>query len=221
MKRKALFIFLLLIIPLSSVSAHYPIWGDALGPIKIDSVSTSYAFYQTLQADEIDVFYFDGKQGDNFHAGIQIPDIAALKNYGVSIALFGRGFPQPEESQLPPEHPEDLGAVIYPSEVTEDFYEPITQANYWGRQELDLPLPADGAYYLIVWQPEGKPGKYVMDTGYAEEFGLLNFFLLPIWWVRVQIFHQYYARLVIVISAIVCAIGFSLYRRFKRRHHVN
>ena len=88
MKRKALFIFLLLIIPLSSVSAHQPIWGDVLGPIEIDGIITSYAFYQTLQADEVDVFYFEGKKGDNFRAGIQVPDIPALENYGVTIALF-------------------------------------------------------------------------------------------------------------------------------------
>jgi hypothetical protein len=217
MKRKVLFaLLLLLLVPLSVVSAHHPIWGDALSPINIDSISTSYAFYQTLKADKVDVFYFDGKKGDNLHAGIQIPDIAALKDYGVSIALFGPELPKPEESQLPADHPKDLGAIVAATKISEDFFEPLTQANYWGRQQINTTLPADGTYYLLVWHPEGKAGKYVLDTGYAEEFGILDLFAFPVWWVRVQIYQQYYARLVIVFGVIALAIGFFVYRRFKK-----
>ena len=219
MKRKALFVLLLLlVIPLSSASAHHPIWGDSLKPIEIDSIATSYAFYQTLQADKVDVFYFEGEQGDNFHAGIQIPDIDALRDYGLSIALFGQGLPQPEASQLPQDYPKDLGALIAPTTVSEDFFEPITQSNYWGRQQINTTLPADGTYYILVWHPNGKAGKYVMDTGYEENFGLLDLFLMPVWWVRVQIYQQYYARLIIVLSIIALAIGFFIYRRFRSRH---
>ncbi len=214
MKRKALFVFLLLlIIPFASASAHRPMWGESLGPIELESISTSYAFYQTLKADEIDVFYFEGKRGDKLHAGIQIPDISALKDYGVTLALFGPEFPKPEESQLPPEHPEDLGAIIAATEVTEDFFEPFTQANYWGRQNIDTTLPADGTYYIIVWHPEGKAGKYVIDTGFAEVFSILDIFVFPIWWVRVQIFQEYYARVTVFFGVLIFAIGYFIYRK--------
>lgn len=215
MKKILPLLFVLFLFSFTIASAHQPVWGEAFGPIEIEDTSTSYAFYQTLPADEVDVFYFEGKQGENFRGGIQIPDIRALENYGLSVALFGPGFPAPEETQLPPEHPEDLGAVIYPSEVTEDFFEPFTQAQYWGRQEFNVTLPADGTYYIIVWQPEGKPGKYVMDTGYAERFGFFDIFLFPVWWVRVALFHQYYARLVIA-GAIVLALAFFAYRRYRK-----
>ncbi len=215
MKKILALLFTLFLFSFSNASAHQPVWGEAFGPIEIESASTSYAFYQTLQAEEVDVFYFEGKQGETFRGGIQIPDIPALKNYGLSVALFGPGFPQPEESDLPPEHPEGLGAVLYPSAATEDFYEPFTQARYWGRQQFSLTLPADGTYYIVVWQPEGKPGKYVMDTGYAERFGLFDIFLFPVWWARVALFHEYYARLAIA-GGLVVALAFFAYRCFKK-----
>ena len=206
---------LFLLFSFSIVSAHQPVWGDEFGPIEIEDTSTSFAFYQTLQADEVDVFFVEGKKGETFRGGIQIPDIAALRDYEVSLALFGPGLPTPEESQLPPEHPEDLGALIFPHEVTEDYYEPFTQAQYWGRQEFSVAFPEDGTYYVIVWQPEGKPGKYVIDTGYAERFGFFDIFLFPVWWARVALFHQYYARLVFA-GALALALAFLAYRRYRK-----
>jgi hypothetical protein len=212
--KRALFL-LLLLIPFTNASAHQPVWGEAFGPIEIENVSTSYAFYQTLQANEVDVFFIEGKKGDLFRGGIQIPDVNTLHDYAVSLALFGPGFPKLEESQLPPEYPEDLGGLYFPHEITEDFYEPFTQAQYWGRQEFNVSLPEDGTYYILVWHPEGKPGKYVIDTGYAERFDFFDMFLFPVWWVRVSLFHQYYSRLAIAGAALLALVILS-YRLWKK-----
>ena len=106
----------------------------------------------------------------------------------MSVAIFGEGLPQLEESQKPPQHPEDLGGVILATTTSEDFFEPFTQTNYWGRQNFDIELPQTGTYYIVVWHPEGVPGKYVMDTGTAEVFGPGDIFNFPVWWVQVHVF---------------------------------
>jgi hypothetical protein len=206
--------------------AHRPMWGDSLGPIEIEDAAVSYAFYQQLKADEIDVFYFEGRQGEKFHAGIEIPDIAAYQEYNVSMALFGPGLPALEdESQLPPEYPEDLGAFLVSPKVTENFFEPFTQTNYLGRQTLDITLPADGQYYIIVWQMQGQAGKYVMDVGSKEEFGFLDLFAFPVWWVHVHWYFEHYLLIGSVSVVILALIGWTAFSKVRRiskgSSHVN
>jgi len=200
-------------IPFSNASAHRPMWGNE-DFTTIDNLKTSFAFYRNLPADKVHVYAFEGKQGQSFHAGINIPAVKGLEDYSVNMALFGATFPEADHDLLPPEHPEDLGALIFPSEVSADFYESFTQTLYWGRQSIDMSLPADGEYYLVIWQPDGNAGKYVMDSGHAEEFGLGDLFLFPIWWVQVHFFFGHGAYL---LAGAAVILGFILFRFIKRR----
>jgi len=218
MKRIIFFLTtLFLLIPLSSASAHRPLWGEQYGPVEIPNLSTSFAVYQDLTPDQIDIYTFEAKAGQELHAGIQIPAVEGLEEYGVTVALFGPGFPEADPNILPPDHPEDLGAIIYPSIVTPDFFEPFTQTNYWGRQEIDLDLPEDGTYYLLVWHPDGQPGKYVLDTGRAEVFGPGDLFRFPIWWVRVHVFFGHGRLLALAAALILFAVGLLVIRNRSRK----
>ena len=206
-------IVLVTLIPASSASAHHPMWGDEDTTV-IDNLTTSFAFYRNLPADKVHVYTFIGKQGQNLHAGINIPAVKGLEDYSVTMALFGTTLPEADHDQLPPEHPEDLGALIFPSEVSANFFESFTQTLYWGRQSIEMTLPADGEYYLIIWQPEGLAGKYVMDSGYAEVFGFGDLFLFPIWWVRVHIFFGHGSYL---FAGAAIILGLAFLTIFKRR----
>lgn len=204
---------LVALIPSSSASAHRPIWGDE-DTTTIDNLSTSFAFYRNLPADKVHVYTFIGKLGQNLHAGINIPAVKGLEDYSVTMALFGPTLPEANENQLPPEHPEDLGALIFPSEVSADFLESFAQTLFWGRQSIDMTLPADGEYYLVVWQPEGLAGKYVMDSGYTEAFGFGDLLLFPIWWVQV---HLFYGHGIYLLAGATVIIGFIVFTTIKRR----
>lgn len=218
MKLNRLLIFiviaLVVFIPASSASAHHPMWGDEDTTV-VDNLTTSFAFYRNLPADKVHVYTFIGKQGQNLHAGINIPAVKGLENYSVTMALFGPSLPQAAQEQLPPEHPEDLGALIFPSKVSADFFESFTQTRYWGRQSIEMTLPADGEYYLVIWQPEGLAGKYVMDSGYDEVFGFGDLFLFPIWWVQVHVFFGQGAYLLAGAAVILGFISFTIIKRRK------
>jgi LPXTG-motif cell wall-anchored protein len=204
-------------IPAASVSAHQPIWGDEGGITRVPNLVTSYAYYRDLLADEVHVYTFEGKTGQEFRAGMQIPAIKGLEDYAVTIAIMGPGLPEANHDQLPPEHPEGLGALIVPSFNSEDFFEPFTQTLYWGRQSIQSSLPADGTYYILVWQSEGVAGKYVMDTGYAENFGVEAIFLMPVWWVRVHLFFGHGVYLLAGAVVILTAGGFFILRRRRKK----
>jgi hypothetical protein len=206
-------IVLVTLIPASSASAHHPMWGDEDTTV-IDNLTTSFAFYRNLPAEKVHVYTFIGKQGQNLHAGINIPSVKGLEDYSVTMALFGPTLPEADHDRLPPEHPEDLGALIFPSEISANFFESFTQTLYWGRQNIEMALPADGVYYLVIWQPDGLAGKYVMDSGHAEVFGFGDLFLFPIWWLKVHFFFGHGAFL---FAGAAVIISFIIFRIFKRR----
>ncbi len=205
---------LISLVPVSSASAHYPIWSDN-DVTAIDNLSTSFAFYRDLPVDKVHVYTFIGKQGQNLHAGINIPAIKGLENYSVTMALFGPSLPEADHDQLPPEHPEDLGALIFPTKVSADFFESFTQTLYWGRQSIEMTLPADGEYYLVIWQADGNAGKYVMDSGSTEVFGIGDLLLFPIWWVQVHFFFGHGAYLLAAAAIIFGFITFTIIKRRK------
>jgi hypothetical protein len=96
--------------------------------------------------------------------------------------------------------------------MSADFFEPFTQTKYWGRQQIDLSLPANGAYYLLVWQPDGQPGKYVLDTGYEEVFQLADLIRFPVWWLRVHIFFGHGPVLALAGALIFLAVALLILR---------
>jgi hypothetical protein len=210
---KRITFILILLVPLSSASAHRPIWGEQYGPIEIPDLRTSFAVYRNLDSGQIDVYTFEAETGQDLHAGIQIPAVDGLEEYGVTAALFGPGLPEADSNTLPPDRPEDLGVLVFPSSVSADFFEPFTQTTYWGRQQIDLVLPADGAYYLLVWHPDGKPGKYVLDTGRAEVFEPADLFRFPVWWLRVHIFFGHGLALALTGALIAIAVVLVVIRK--------
>lgn len=187
-------------------SAHRPEEGVARGVTVIPDPTTSFAYYREFGSGEfVHVYSVEGAAGQAFHAGINIPQLEGLENYGVTLAVFGPGLTELDPARLPddlrnlgrpstvPALPVSTGAarlpdltgmggVILESAVTEDFYEPFTQTSYWGRQSVDLTFPETGTYYLAVWQPEETAGKYVMDTGRQEVFSPADLFRFPVWW---------------------------------------
>lgn len=192
-------------------AAHRPDWGNEAGLTQIEDLSTSIAFYRELTTPgQVHVYRFQGQAGQHLHAGVSIPAIPGLEDYEVNLALLGPGLPEASHDSLPTEHPEGLGATVYPSVPGEDFFEPFTQTNYWGRQSIETDLPAGGEYFLLVWHPSGTPGKYVLDTGRTEAFLPGDLFRFPLWWVRVQLYFGHTTRLVGVAALLLAVIGAAI-----------
>jgi hypothetical protein len=213
-----LFVILFLsLVWIPSALAHRPASANE-GVTEIPNITTSFAYYQELEtAGQYHRFTFSGEAGEFFHAGINIPAIDGLKNYGVAIALLGPGLPNLPAKSIPGTAENELveSGIVVPSVVSEDFYEPFTQTNYWGRQTLELNLPETGQYTLIIWNPTGETGKYVLDTGTEEVFGPADLFRFPIWWLSV---HAYFENAINVGTAgtiMVASAGFAVFVLFR------
>jgi hypothetical protein len=80
-----------------------------------------------------------------------------------------------------------------------------------------MKLPADGEYYIVVWQPEGIAGKYVLDSGRAEVFGFGDLFRFPIWWIQVHIFFGHGPYLLGTGVVVLGLIAFTIIKRRKTK----
>lgn len=198
------------------VAAHRPLAGSAEGATEIPNIDTSFAVYRDLAAPgQVDRYRFEAQAGEQLHGGINIPAIAGLEGYGVMVALVGPGLPAAGEGSLPIDLPQGEGAMLFPSERSEPFYEPFTQTNYWGRQQIEVDLPETGRYELLVWNAEGEPGKYVLDTGTAEVFGPADLLRFPLWWVQVHAFFGHTPFLVAGAVALAALGGVLLWWRHR------
>lgn len=204
----------------SGVSAHRPDWGDTGNQITIDNLQTSYAYYRELTGHgQVDVYTINAQAGDHLHAGINIPAIAGLNQYAVTVAVTGPGLPPANRGDLPAAYADVTGALVFHSKMGQDFFEPFTQTNYWGRQRIELNLPRTGVYHLLVWNPEGQAGKYVMDTGETEVFGPADLFNFPVWWFQVHAYFGETQGLILAVLAtclLLAALTIALVRRGKR-----
>lgn len=224
--------------------AHRPEDGNLVGLTEIPDPNTSYAYYRQLDASSpVHVYTFEGQAGQLFHAGINIPQIPGLENYQVSMALLGPGLPDINGSDPAASSPttgaesavdhvqesgvsnipipgeisqEENGLLLVESKDGEDFFEPFTQTSYWGRQAIDLDLPEDGQYYLLVWNPGGIEGKYVLDTGTQEVFEAADLFRFPIWWLETRLYFEQGSSLLAGASIVFLGIaGVVIVRRYR------
>jgi hypothetical protein len=245
MGRFTLFLIIVLagiLVPVSDAHAHRPEPGSAEGITAIPDPDASYAYYRELAApDEVHVYRVEAQTGQFFHAGINVPQIDGLEDYGVTLALLGPGLPPLTEAQLPfhgldadedrdQDQPGDLplpeallldlrsgnsGGIVAESVVGGEFYEPFTQTRYWERQSIDLDLPASGSYYLLVWSPEGVTGKYVLDTGTEEVFDLADMLRFPKWWLDTRVYFEQESLIIGLLTLLLSGgVGLVAYRRW-------
>ena len=186
-------------------AAHRPIGDTGEDTIRLPNITTSFVVYRNLQrADQIDRFAFHADGGEKLHVGINIPAIRGLETYGVSVAIVGPGLDGVDLELLPVAAPEGSGTMIIPSRVGDEFFEPFTQTSYWGRQQADIHIPQSGEYVILVWSPDGQAGKYVIDTGTQEVFGLDDLLRFPMWWLRV---HHYFGHTPYLIALVISGIA--------------
>jgi hypothetical protein len=75
--------------------------------------------------------------------------------------------------------PEGYGSIVVPVQEAgrPPSYEPFTPMALYEGASLSLPAPASGDYTVAV---SGSEGRYILATGYREEFSLAEWVLIPV-----------------------------------------
>jgi hypothetical protein len=193
--------------------------------LEIPDHKISWAIYENLDAGEAKFYSFNAKKGDSFYASIVIPKLDYLINYKPSIGIFSKSLELENKfeqfSQF--NFPDNVNGIMYkydgPLPSTE-FYEPFGQVTYWERQEIDITLPNNGVYYLVVFNNEPTPGKYSLAVGKIEQFSALEIFtLIPISWLETKLFFEDYLSILIailILIAIPALVCLSIFRKKRK-----
>ena len=67
---------------------------------------------------------------------------------------------------------------------------------------------------LLVWSPAGQAGKYVIDTGTQEVFGLTDLLRFPVWWLQV---HYYFGHTPYLVMLGMSGIATFVVLRIRRQ----
>lgn len=199
-KRSALFTVLLIGLcatPLAYAHNYLPA-GAGQSVTTIPDISVSRAAYRVLsEPGQVDVYKFTASRGQELYIQMTVPLLDRQKGFAPTFALVYAGsqpalFDNPEIEKgtvVDPPHqvvdrilphegetePTLLG-VGYDGSAGQPFDEPFTGTRYWIRQTLTVKAPADGAYRLGVYSPDGVTGKYVLAPGKREQFGIGDLF---------------------------------------------
>ena len=179
-----------------TTSAHQPIISDgsavdAAHAIKLKDVQVSRVVYHRVTTKAAQLWLtFDVDQPQKLHMLLGVPQIKRLSEYRPALVLLGPGLPKAE---LPFGVPGDNGGLVFDSRKSgspQAFYEPFTGTSSWIMSQNDVELPQAGRYYVVAYDPDGKPGKLWVALGTKEAFGLKDMLMLPKVIARVRMFHE-------------------------------
>jgi hypothetical protein len=206
---------LLWLMTTTAVLAHKPIFADLQSnttratAIKISDPEISWAVYAQLsQTDEVNYYRFEGKRGLPIRIEMSVPHIESARDFGFDVALVGKGLTESARTPFALEVGE--GAIVALNSGQDNalvFDEPFTQTSYWRRQTLRAELPADGTYWIAVYDPRGRTGKYVLAIGEREDFGVDDIASMPSIVLRVHEFFGDDVRNAFVVPLIGLFVG--------------
>lgn len=152
-------------------------WGGVESPHSVWSATAAVAHYGHLGSySDMDALSFEFEEpAQNWPIELAVPICGQhFKDVYPSAALVGPGLDVPAEETLPFELPEGVGAQVFTSEHDDsrtgtdnmfaiDAYRPAA---------FFTNIPEAGIYTLVIWEPEGNIGSYVVGTGSNhDQFG--------------------------------------------------
>lgn len=190
--------------------------------LQIPDHKISWVIYENLGTDEAK-FYSFAKQGDSFYASIVIPKISGLEDYSPSLVLMDATTFENDNASF--ETQLNAQKFLYEGKFPgNEFYEPFGQVTYWERQEVQIEIPADGKYFIVVVDEKNKDGKYSFAIGNIEDFSGSDFFtILPKAWFDTKLFVNDYLSIGILFFILIAipAVSTSIIVRKRKRSNRN
>jgi hypothetical protein len=154
-------------------SAHQPllIGGEAVSretALRLPDADIAWAVFGTLPAGTTHFLVFARPASGQFRARVLVSARQANSGLNPWLALVGPGLPRPAGLDGLLGDAEGAILVAPPAERTVEPFQATPFPVLVGAA-LELALPADGPYYLLVFDPSGAAGPYLIDTGYLQD----------------------------------------------------
>src|SRR5205814_2596099 len=100
-----------------------------------------------------------------------------------------------------------------------EISDPATMTGAWQGQEYKAVYPKASPYYILIWDKQGRGGKYIMSVGTQDDFGLFDLIKFPYTWAKLNIWFGNWVNLLVVLillAAVVFAAVWFIGRRRRR-----
>lgn len=148
----------------------------------------------------VQYFKLEAAPNQELFAQILVPTSPPNKDFRPAIALIGPGLQEPQ-GEIPFTLPQGSGALIFPWEDKEVFFEPFTQTRYYMAKEVRRSLPG-GTWYVAIFQPQGKAGKYTLTVGEKDRWGVKEILSFPLMWFRTRWWYSPGQIIAIILGAL-------------------
>ncbi len=179
----ALIMVVVLAIP---AAAHSPVFPeDNHSPdtaFAINNPTKSWVYYASLDhPDKADYYRFQVSKGERILVSLMTAKNPADSDFLPSFVLMTPGamamFSLPDYVEVP----QAYGIQIIEGTVPDKAgYEPFSPGIIYEVGNLDISAPADGTYYIAVYDNSQKTGNYSLAVGFVESFTPAEFLLIPI-----------------------------------------
>ena len=193
-------------------------------PIVIDNSTTAFSYYAELASGQPDIYQVYAVGGEPAQISLAAPKSDDLKNFAPSMALIGPGITtNVPTNTLPVALPKGMGAVVlnYTGDLNNRpvISDPATMTGAWQGQEYRATYPKAAPYYILIWDKQGRGGKYIMTVGSQDDFGLFDLIKFPYTWAKLNIWFGNWLNLllaVLIVVAVIFAVVWLVARRRRR-----
>lgn len=142
---------------------------DRASATRITDADVAWAVFGQLPPGATQFLSFARPASGQFRARVLVPTQQANLRLNPWIALIGPGLDRPAGLDGLLADGEGAMLVAGPGNREVELAPQIAPFPFLAGASLEVTLPADGLYYLLVFDPSGEGGNYLIDTGYLQD----------------------------------------------------
>lgn len=146
-------------------------------------------FGELTAPEQVHVYSAECRAGERIRVQMLAPVLAHEAAVTPAVAVVAQSLPYSADvRKLPFELPAGFSAVVAspPGELMTPMQDLLTGATYYPGPSIDTRTLVGGRCYLVVWNPQGQIGKYVLQTGYGWPLRWRYWLQLPYYWWQIR-----------------------------------
>lgn len=181
-------------------------------------------FSQLTDRGQVHVYSANCRAGARLRAQLFMPQLPHSGATIPSFAIVAQSLPYSADvDALPIEVPAGYSAVVAPrlGSLGEPITDLLTQVRYYSGSVIDTQTLVGGRAYIVVWSPENKIGKYVLQTGHAWPMRLSYWLQIPLIWWRIRgWFGRSRSAALVIAAGILTGLVFAFVLREKKQPEI-
>lgn len=138
---------------------------------------------------QVHVYSTDCRAGDRLRVQMLAPVLPQGGAIAPAFAIVAQSLPYSADARkLPFELPAGFSAVVAPppSELVAPVHDLLTHAHYYPGPLIDTRTLVGGRCYVVVWNPQNQPGKYVLQVGHQWPWRWGYWVQIPHYWWQIR-----------------------------------